>query len=619
MGRKNPLWGALASLVVFGAVTTGSPAFGSSLDDDSVQTIVDGLRGLSFDEFVDESYKQILLRSPQEVTSLGLSEAFGIRDDRLDNICNEFVDETYDLKDGILDILQTYPRRTLGYEQQISLDSYTWILEAWADEREFMYHFYPVNHGLSRQNWLFRFFSDEHPLETLENAEDYISRLDEVDDQFACLVSNLEDSQQRGILAPAQMLQWAADRVRDIVPGTARELSLYTDFATKLDEIDGLSTTQRQNLLLQAEQAINSSVIPAYQALVTKLDQQVPLAPPMNGVWQLPDGDRFFSTSLRYNTTTDLTPDEIHQTGLDEVARIRAEIRDRFDALGYPADGNFAELYERVGEDSGIIPADEIVAHAEAIIDQAERDMVEAFDIAPSLPVVVIGGTGTFYVPGALDGSRPGAYYIANVNDTYRYWMRTIAYHEAVPGHHFQIALGNEQDVPLFTKAGLIYTGFVEGWALYAERLAWDLGWYDDDIYSDLGRLQWELLRAARMVVETGLHARRWSRQEAIDYYVDVVGAEPWLAQSQIDLYLYYYPGYFSSYKTGMMKILELRQHARDELGDLFDIKEFHRVVLLHNRMPLALLEQVVQDYIDKRSNPPPAPRRPAGRRSTGP
>ncbi len=231
-------------------------------------------------------------------------------------------------------------------------------------------------------------------------------------------------------------------------------------------------------------------------------------------------------------------------------------------------------------------------------------------------PVIVIGRNGGgFYVSGSIDGSRPGAYYIGNTVDEYRYWMRTIAYHETVPGHHFQFSIGNEQDVPLFTKAGMIYTGFVEGWALYAERLASDLGWYDDDIYSDLGRLQWELLRAARMVVDTGLHAKKWNRQQAIDYYIDVVGTDPALAEQQIDLYLYYYPGYFSSYKTGMMKLLELRARAQNELGDLFDIKEFHRVVLLHNRLPLELLERLVDDYIERKGNPPPAPRSPAGRR----
>lgn len=584
----------------------------------NVEEILDDLRGLPFDDFVDESYTQILLRSPESVTSLGLAESFGIRNDRLDNVCYDFVDETYEIKAGILGLLRTYPRERLGYEQQISFDSYSWILEAWAAEHEFMYHFYPVDYRFSPQIMLFMFLADGHPLETRENAEDYISRLEQIDEQFDCLISNLHDSQQRGIMAPAAFLRRAADQIRDIGPGSGSFLSFYTDFEEKIGEIGELSTVERQQMLHDVDVVLEETVIPAYQDLVAVLDAQVPLAPGRNGVWRLPDGDRFYETCLHYTTTTDSTPNEIHQVGLDEVDRIRAEIRTGFDSLGYPAEASFSELFDRLGQDSGIIPAHEIVAHNEAIIAQAQEDIAVAFDIAPETPVIVIGGRGGgFYVSGPIDGSRPGAYYIGNSVDEYRYWMRTIAYHEAVPGHHFQISIGNEQDVPLFTKAGMIYTGFVEGWALYAERLASDLGWYDDDVYSDLGRLQWELLRAARMVVDTGLHSRRWTRQRAVDYYLNVVGTEVGLAEQQIDLYLYYYPGYFSSYKTGMMKILELRQRAQDELGDLFDIKEFHRVVLLNNRLPLELLERLVDDYIERRGNPPPAPRRPGGRRAT--
>jgi uncharacterized protein (DUF885 family) len=301
---------------------------------------------------------------------------------------------------------------------------------------------------------------------------------------------------------------------------------------------------------------------------------------------------------------------------LREVTRIRNEIRDHFDDLGYPADETFRQLYERVAVDSGIVRAADIVALNEGYIRQAQSDITVVFDIAPQAEVIVIGGAGGgFYVHGSLDGSRPGAYYIGNQTDSYRFWMRTIAYHEAVPGHHFQIAIGNEQDVPLFTKGGGFYTAFVEGWALYAERLAMELGWYDDDVYSELGRLQWELLRAARLVVDTGLHHYRWSRQEAIDYYVETVGTPTQQATQQIDLYLYYV-GYFTAYKTGELKILELRERARDQLGELFDIKEFHRTVLLHNRLPLPLLERLVDDYI--RSKSPleaPSPLRSSGRR----
>ena len=339
------------------------------------------------------------------VTSLGLSQSFGIRDDQLDSICYSFVDQTYELMAGIRQILSTYARDGLSYEQQISYDSYSWILAGWAVEHDYMYHFYPVTHGFSRQNELFRFLEDEHPLETLINAKDYIARLRKVDDQFACLVQNLEDSEARGILAPAEMLQRAADAIRGIVPGTATDLSFYTNFAAKIAMIDEISQAERENLLSEAEITIKGNVIPAYQALTAKLDEQIPHAPAMNGVWQLPDGDAFYASRVRHHTTTDLSSDEIHQTGLDEVERIRAQIRDAFDSLGYPSNGTFAELYDRVAVDSGVVPAGQIVALNEGFIRQAQADITEIFDIAPETEVIVIGGQGGgFYVSGSLDG-----------------------------------------------------------------------------------------------------------------------------------------------------------------------------------------------------------------------
>ena len=551
-------------LVSFVLLVPAYSAFGD------IQDILDDLRGLPFDEFVDASYMQILLRSPELVTSMGLSQTLGTRDDRLDNIC-------YSVRRRDLRSQGRNPRdpraptiaTLLSYEQQISYDSYSWVLAGWAVEHEYMYHFYPVTHGFSRQNELFRFFEDDQPMETLRNARDYIRRLRLVDDQFDCLIQNLDDSETRGILAPAQMLERAADRIRGIVPGTAEDLSFYTTFATKIRGDRRDQPGRARDLLTQARNAINSSVIPAYQALVVKLDEQIPRAPAMNGVWQLPDGDAFYRARVRHHTTTDLTPDEIHQTGLDEVDRIRGQIRGHFDDLGYPSDETFAELYDRVAVDSGIVPADEIVALNEGFIRAGRgghhrglRHRTRNRGHRHRRP-----GGRILCLRDRLDGSRPGAYYIGNQTDSYRYWMRTIAYHEAVPGHHFQIAIGNEQDVPLFTKGGGFYTAFVEGWALYAEYLAMELGWYDDDVYSELGRLQWELLqgrppgRRHRAPLEEGgagngpstTTSTRWAPPEQ-------------LAAQQIDLYLYYV-GYFTAYKTGMMKILELRQHAHGRAG----------------------------------------------------
>ena len=586
------------AVLAIGLVWAVPGSHGSFHLENDIQASLDALQGLEFDEFVEASYELILLRRPETVTSMGLSQALGIRDGELDNICNAYVDETYRLKAGIFEMLKAINRSELDYEQQISYDSYSWLLADWAAEHEYMYHFYPVTHGFSPQNNIFRFFEDEHPLETRENALDFVTRLSQVDEQFACLEQNLSDSEARGIMAPAQMLQRAADGIRGVVPGSATDLPFYTALAAKIVSIGQLSFTERQEILADAVLAINSSVIPAYQSLLAALEEQIPRAPAMNGVWQLPDGDDFYDAMLRHNTTTDLSAVEIHQLGLDEVARIRTEIREVFDSLGYPPNQTFAQLFNRVRTDSGLVRAEDIVPLNEGFITQAQEDVKEVFDIEPQTEVVIIGGAGGgFYVSGSLDGSRPGAYYIGNQSDQSRFWMRTIAYHETIPGHHFQIAIGNEQDVPMFAKGGGFYTAFVEGWGLYAEHLAKELGWYEHDVYSKLGQMQWELLRAARMVVDTGLHHFRWSRQQAIDYYVDSVGATLGQASQQIDLYLYW-PGYFTAYKLGMMKILELRQHAMDELGDLFDIKAFHRAVLLHNRLPLSLLERLIGDYI---------------------
>ena len=614
-GKSSLLAGRLPRLAFAVLAVVLSPAASGQQAGD-IDGILDDLRGLPFAQFVDASYEQVLLRSPQLVTSLGLAHQLGIRDDHLDNICDAYVDETYRLKEGIRDLLATYDRSALDYEQQISFDSYTRVLSDWAVEHEFMYHFYPVTHGFSAQNELMRFLEDDHPLATVDNAEDYVSRLQEVDDQLGCLVHNLDDSEARGIMAPAQMLQRAANQIRGIIPGSARYLSFYTTLEEKSRSIPGLGQAQRLDLLARAESAINGSVIPGYQALVRRLDEQIPHAPPMNGLWQLPDGDRFYASRVRHHTTTELTPAEIHQIGLDEVARIQAELRRVFDSLGYPPGISFSDGINRAAVASGVVPASQILSLNEGFIRQAQEDVREVFDIEPETEVILIGAPqGGFYVPGSIDGSRPGAYYIGTGSDSYRYWMRTIVYHETVPGHHFQISIGNELDVPLFTKTLGFYTAFIEGWALYAEHLAAELGWYDDDIYSEVGRLQWELLRAARLVVDTGLHYYRWTRQQAIDYFVNEVGYSQQGSAQQIDLYLYY-NGYFTAYKIGELKILELRERARRELGDLFDIKEFHRVVLQHNCLPLALLERLVDDYIEaKRPRPLRTPRR-AVRRS---
>ena len=269
-----------------------------------------------------------------------------------------------------------------------------------------------------------------------------------------------------------------------------------------------------------------------------------------------------------------------------------------FDQLGYPQDETLQELYDRVAVDGGIIPAADVLATYEGLIDFADQNLDQAFDVFPAADVVVIPDDfGGYYIGPSFDGTRPGAFYAGTMNDEPWFGMPTLTYHESLPGHHMQIALAMEQeDVPAFRKLVGV-TAFIEGWGLYAERLAYELGWYGNDIYGNLGRLRLEALRAARLVVDTGIHSLGWSFDQAAQFNAENVGSSLGSSQGAAGRYSVI-PGQATAYMIGMLKILEVRQRAMDELGAQFDLKEFHRVVLTNGSMPLAVLDSVVDRYI---------------------
>jgi uncharacterized protein (DUF885 family) len=254
-------------------------------------------------------------------------------------------------------------------------------------------------------------------------------------------------------------------------------------------------------------------------------------------------------------------------------------------------------LYGRVAQGGGVIYGDDIVKRYEAIIADAEDRVAAVFDLRPKAAVIVIPGpTGGYYMSPALDGSRPGAFYAADMGAEYRFIMAPLAYHEAVPGHHYQIALAQELEVPSFRK-GTDFTGYIEGWALYAERLAWELGFYEDDPYGNLGRLQFQALRAARLVADTGIHAKHWTYEQAIDFMVANTGRGRGGVEYEVARYSVA-PAQATAYYIGYAKILELRQRAQEALGEEFDFKEFHNVLLGSGAVPLDVLEQIVDEYI---------------------
>jgi uncharacterized protein (DUF885 family) len=565
----------------------------------SVDEIVASLSGLPLEQFFEESFKQLVLRYPETITEEGLDQFFGTGNDQLNNISDSYIRETQALEKAILELLRTYDRESLTPEQQVSYDVYEWYLDDLVRGHEYMYYDYPVTHFITGvQIQTTNFFTDIHPVTNQQDAENYIKRLSQVDTKFEQLIESLKLRQEVGVVLPKFVIQWTVGDIRSIANATPRNTPFYTTFAEKVQSLEGLSDEEQQALLEATEQEIEASVIPAFKALADTLDQQASIATDDHGVWKFPNGEAYYQHILSHHTSTDMTPDEIHELGLQEVARIQAEMRAIFNQLGYPENESLYNLFGRVVSDSGELHGQDIVAGYEAIINEADQNVGAAFDLRPKADVVVIGvPRGGYYVGPARDGSRPGAFYATQDGSETRFSMPSLAYHEAIPGHHFQIAIAQELDLPGFRTA-VGSTAYTEGWALYAELLAHELGFYEDDPYGNLGRLQMEVFRAARLVVDTGIHAKGWTFDQGVEYMQENTGMPPGQIQFEVSRYITW-PGQATAYKIGMLKILEQRQRAMEQLGDQFDLKEFHNVVLGNGSMPLSVLERVVQDYIE--------------------
>jgi uncharacterized protein (DUF885 family) len=486
------------------------------------------------------------------------------------------------------------------------------VLEDLVQGHEFMYHDYPLSPFVNSYNFnLTTLLTELHPLDNLQDVEDYIQRLSQVETQVDQLLEGLVIREEMGIIPPDFIIAMARSNLVDYIDlrGSnpeaieATRIPVFSVFSESIESISELSADEKVEFRAMARTQVEESFIPGYVKLIDYLDYLQPLADEKAGVWKLPNGEAFYAYKLRQETSTDLTPDEIHELGKVEVERIQTEMRTLFSDLGYPENEGFGQSLGRAIQEGGTYDisnqtgVDLYVSDIEQIIGEADQRMGELFDIGPSWGVEVVPGNSCcYYIAGSPDGSRIGAYYTdVSGGQQYKFTQPTIAYHEAVPGHHYQIATAQILDVPMFRQGDEI-NGFVEGWALYAERLAHEIGLYESNPYGDIGRLYLELLRAVRLVADTGLHARGWTREETRDYIDQSMGG-PGPFSYEVDRYIVM-PAQATGYKIGMLKILELRQRAKDALGDQFDIKEFHNIVIGNGSLPLEILEQLVDEYI---------------------
>ena len=558
------------------------------------------LTGLNLTDFYTESYEVLMYREPETITWNALESVYPLAVPVLNNLSDSYTSETLTLIQVVLAALRNYDRTALSDDEKLTYDFYGWYLQDRLDHQEFIYHDFVATYNfVGVQDNTERLFTDILPLATRQDAEDYIQVLGGVLTKFRQLVDHLNLANGAGIIEPRLTMDAAIAGLHDIAdaPDTAVGVSYYDRFVQDIENIAELDDAERAQLRIRARDAVRAGVTPAYRELRAALQGLRANAPTAIGVGQYSRGSDYYNYMLRHRTTTLLTAAEIHQLGLDHLQRIHGEMRQVFDQLGYPQNETLQELFARVAADGGVIPAVDVKSTHEAIIAAAEQNLDQAFDIFPAADVVVAEDPwGGFYIAPSFDGTRPGAFYAGTENPWPWFQMPSLTYHESVPGHHTQIAIAMEQPGPVFLKVER-FTALVEGWALYAERLAFELGWYTNDPYGNLGRLQFEALRAARLVMDTGIHSMGWSFEQAVQFNMDNVGAGRGESEGAAGRYSVA-PAQATAYMIGMLRILDARQRAMDQLGAAFDLKEFHRVVLTSGGVPLQLLDNAVDAWI---------------------
>jgi uncharacterized protein (DUF885 family) len=555
---------------------------------------------LPLSEFLNRASAALVVRDPELVTYLGLGDALGIGNGALTPLSAWHQRESQAWEAAVLERLRSYDVSVVPESDQLSARVYGWHLEDLVNGHRFADQDYLVHTFItSYPQSLERFLTDVHPIRSARDAADYIHRLTQIPTRYAELIDALGRSEAIRAIPPRFVVEAARDDIERTAACDSAEFPLYSAFAAKLASLRAISSEERDDLLQQAKDIVEDSILPAYRDLVTYLDGLIERASDEAGVWRHVDGDAYYAYLLRHYTTTDLAAGEIHAIGLAEVERVRAEIRSVVDDLGYASTAPLAELFAKLTEDHGTCSGAETLQLCGDLLESMSQTVKPVFQRSVSRDLRVVGGsTSAFYSPGTLDGSRPGLFYAPTEVEWPTYRMPTVTYHEGIPGHHFQTAFAHEGNLPPY-RAGLSFTAYAEGWALYAERLAWELGAYEDDPTGNLGRLQDELFRAVRLVVDTGIHALRWSYDEAASYMTENTGLDEEFVRQEVERYAVL-PGQATSYKIGMLRILDLRDRAQRELGGTFELAEFHDVVLGEGSLPLPILEELVNEYIDR-------------------
>ncbi|HEY1148469.1 MAG TPA: DUF885 domain-containing protein [Pseudoduganella sp.] len=556
-----------------------------------------------FDDWSDRLANEKMRNNPQQATQKQYFS--GSEQDQLDRKltdnsrafrAREVASATKALAD-----LARIDQRSLTPQQRASAATIAWSMNGTIDSDAYADYDFVFNQFNGLHVQLVNFLTQTHPIRNGRDAENYLVRLGAVAGKIDTGISLSREAAAKGILMPDFLTQAAIGQLDRFLAAKPEENVFVVTLAQRLDALKDVPQADKANLVKAATIVVTRSVIPAYQRVRALLQEQLPRTTSDAGLWRLPNGDKAYAVLLRQMTSTNYTPEQIHNIGLQEVARIEKQMDGMLNALGY-TQGSIKDRFARLEADSQPKEADPraaLLARYDAVLRDAEERAKALFDIRPKAPVIVQREplftektAAAHYTPPAADGTRPGIFWAPLPGPQFRInTMRTLVYHEGVPGHHFQLALQQENaTLPRYRRERVFSAGsaYSEGWALYAEQLAAENGWYEGDVKGHLGQLDQELFRARRLVADTGLHAMKWTRQQAIDYGVPPAEADRYVAM----------PGQACAYKIGMMRILELRAKAQRALGDRFNIKEFHNTVLSTGSVPLPVLEQVVDEWI---------------------
>ena len=574
------------------------------------------MKPYSIDHYLAKELTLSLLDSPEFMTYVGIFDPFNAilkHNQKLSIDTLEDSEEGYQDALKHLEILKSYNSDVLTDVQQITQKIAIFDTENSIDGFEnFRFHSYPFNQISGNHLNIVEFMTDTHPIRNYREATDYIKRVRLFDDSMKSDLVWLEEQKKLGIFAPKFVFDHVITQLKELIDFTDDNNPLMQVFIRKVNKLE-ISNKKKEALYGELSKVIESDVKPGYELILQFMESNYNQANKFHGVWSLPNGDAFYTSRLRSYTTTDYSAEEIHQIGLSEVERIGNRMKEIFILLGYEVNKPVGEMMNELNENPDFLYADTpdrkqiVIADYNQMVKEAEEDVRPYFERFPISPVEVRAvpeysektAAGGYYQAPSLDGSRPGVFYanLYDIKQTPTFGMRTLTFHEAVPGHHFQIALNQEnEDLTLYRKMGYRTSAFTEGWALYSEQLAVEVG-MTKNLYDELGVLQSEMFRANRLVVDTGLHYKKWTREKAMDYMKRTTGMSDTEVRVEIERYIVW-PGQATSYKMGMLKILELRQKAQDSLGEKFDIKKFHTIVLDQGIVPLFILEDIINQWI---------------------